>query len=82
MPDFIRAEILSFEVFSPDLAVLTYTARGATCRLAIGPCQVEFLDTVAPRIRHAMAAGRLKRAEAIDPDLVPLPAAPDPLPAD
>lgn len=62
MSDLVRAEILSFEVDTPDRAVLTFTAKGLTCRLALGANQVEFLDTVSPRIRIAMEAGRMKRA--------------------
>ena len=62
MSDLVHAEILSFEVDTPDRAILTFTAKNMTCRLALGACQVEFIDTVAPRIRIAMEAGRLKRA--------------------
>lgn len=73
MSDLVQAEILSFEVDTPDRAVLTFTSKTLTCRLALGPNQVEFLDTVARRIRIAMEAGRRKRAEDLDRDLVPLP---------
>jgi hypothetical protein len=78
MPDLIQAEILSFEVDTPDRAVLTFTAKGVTWRLAFGDCQVEFLRQVAPRIHIAMAAGRAKRlAEQEAADLVPVDLPPD-----
>ena len=63
MTALIAAEILSLEIDTPDRAILTFTAQHLTCRLALGPNQVEFLDTTIPRIKIAMEVARQKRAE-------------------
>jgi len=62
--DLPRADIVSFDVHSPDCAVLTYTAHGATCRIALGINQVEIIRLQSARVQIAMEAGRIKRGAA------------------
>ena len=72
----VRAEIFSYEVECPDRAVLTFTAHGLKCRLALGINQAEFLRHAAPRVHVAMEAAREKRAaeqSAVEPVTDPLP---------
>lgn len=54
MTDIPRAEIFSFEVETPDLAILTYVVHGAKVRVGVSPRQVELLEIMLPRVRCQM----------------------------